>query len=186
MKKIVLIILLSLISALFCGRSIYEPYREDVLINGDFEEGTEPPAGWNVHNPYQTKFIATIDRENVFSGQRCLKIENIDFYGNISSYYYQNQTTFPKGKELEFSAYIKTEGVTIGSAALIMQSADARGNIIDFEATSEYFTINGTNTWRKYSVKKRISPDAARLDLVLYHQGNGSVWFDNASLIHIK
>ncbi|MFC1723989.1 hypothetical protein ACFL4T_00070 [candidate division KSB1 bacterium] len=186
MKNLKYLLLFAFVVSAFCGKSIYKPYQEDVLINGDFEEGTEPPAGWNVSNPYQTKFITGIDAENVFSGQRCIKIENLEYYDDIRSYYYQNQTTFPKGKELEFSAYVKTVDVTIGSAAVILQAVDHRGNVIDFESTSEYFTINGSNSWRKYSVKKRISPEAVRLDLVLYHQGNGTVWFDNASLIHIK
>lgn len=161
-----------------------EPEKIELLLNNDFEEGKVFPDEWNIINPDSSGFSCTLDSSIAFSGEKSGRIyrpTNKDPF----SFFRQNIYTFPKNIEMYLSVYIKTENVSEGSAMIILRADDEENQCVAFATTQNENIINGTQSWDKYSVSAEIPENAHVIYVYLLHDGNGTVWFDNASLFYI-
>lgn len=85
-----------------------------------------------------------------------------------------------KGKDIELTAYIKTENVS-PFAAIVIQVTDKNGK----EYTNDLRhiqAVRGTTGWEKYSYKVHLNNNAAEIAIVPNLRGDGKVWFDNLKL----
>ncbi len=88
--------------------------------------------------------------------------------------------TFPlrdaAGKQVRYSGYIKTTGVTQGFAGLWWR-VDGRNGVLAFDNMSNR-GATGTRDWTRYEINLPVSSDATNINFGALHTGDGTVWFD--------
>jgi erythromycin esterase-like protein len=92
--------------------------------------------------------------------------------------------TFPlqdaRGKNVRYSGYIKTSGVTQGYAGLWWR-VDGRSGVLAFD-NMQNRGINGTRDWTRYEINLPVASDATNINFGALHAGDGSVWFDGLTV----
>ena len=152
------------------------------FLNLDFEyaiHGEQKPQGWFVGGGGYT---ATMDSEIKYNGATSIKIES----NNPT----QNQFgvctgAFPselvKGKEIEFSGWIRTKNVEGGYAGLWWRVDGATGTL-GFDNMHNR-GIKGTNEWQKVSIKMKIDEKVTNINFGGLFVGHGTAWFDNFEVL---
>jgi erythromycin esterase-like protein len=91
---------------------------------------------------------------------------------------------FPAGvaatKHVKFSAYIKTQGVTLGYAYLYWTCAAANGTSTAFGTSTPL--ASGTQDWRQVSLELDVPASTASIAFGGVLAGNGTAWFDTYSI----
>lgn len=159
---------------------VFNPY-----LNLDFETATRgQPWSWiTCCSGYELAF----DTNFVVSGAQSLRIQDVNApaLGAAAATQF-----FPladgKGHHITFSGFIRTDGITRGSARLGLLVFGCQAN-----PWKEYITSNdqapadgvsGTNDWQSFSIDRDISPDATSIEFSVALYGNGTAWFDNLSI----
>lgn len=84
------------------------------------------------------------------------------------------------GKRARFSGYIKTEGVTTGSAGLWWRVEGASGQLA-FDNMQDR-GVTGTTDWKRYDIELPVAADAKNINFGAILTGNGTAWFDGLSV----
>ena len=166
-----------------CKGNSTSPVIVDLIENGDFEEGYITPSYWYVYSNNESAFSYAWDDSVFYSGQKSIRIFRSENDGN-AVFLKQNINSFPRNKEVKFSAYIRTENVVSGSAIVVFRADDENNNFVAFASTQHHEQINSTRQWRKYTVRANIPDNAEYFHIWLLHTGDGTVWFDKVSLTY--
>ena len=89
--------------------------------------------------------------------------------------------TFPvtaaAGKQIRYSGYIKTEGITRGYAGLWWRNDGASG-ILQLDNMSDRGP-RGTTPWTRYEISMAVPADVKGIVFGALHPGDGTAWFDS-------
>ena len=152
------------------------------FLNLDFEytiHGVQKPLKWFVGGEGYT---ATMDSEIKHNGSYSIKIES----NNPTQNQFAVCTgTFPpelvKGKEIEFSGWIRTKNVEEGYAGLWWRVDGTKGTL-GFDNMHDR-GIKGTNEWEKVSIKMKIDEKVTNINFGGLFIGHGKAWFDNFEVL---
>jgi erythromycin esterase-like protein len=89
--------------------------------------------------------------------------------------------TVAAGKRLRISGYVKTEGVTPGSASL-WGRVDGASGVLAGDSTLLRGGATGTADWKKWEIEIPVALDAANIDFGVLLDGHGTVWFDSLAI----
>jgi erythromycin esterase-like protein len=81
------------------------------------------------------------------------------------------------GKQVRFSGYIKTEGITRGYAGLWWRIDGASG-LLKLDNMSERGP-RGTTPWTLYEISMPVPADVKNINFGVLHPGDGTAWFDS-------
>jgi hypothetical protein len=164
-----------------------EIQSNQLVVNGNLEQGSTSPDGWwsNSANPDNFNFIWTEDES--FSGNKSISISTQT--ADASEFAYWGQTinnNLPTGKSVTLSVRIKGdlsgEGVVV-----VLRGDDASGNMEQFVTTEFTEEITGVFDWKEYSIKLD-NVDASTKKLIVFllflYDTSGEVYFDDISLTY--
>jgi erythromycin esterase-like protein len=124
-------------------------------------------------------FMAKADAD--FNGQLSLAYKDVQTveqgiqdYGMALAYF---PVTDAAGKQVHYTAYIKTQNITTGCAGLWWSTWDASGSQVA-SGNGSAKTAAGTTNWTQYAIDVTVPKDAVRITFGAFHQGNGTAWFD--------
>jgi hypothetical protein len=80
------------------------------------------------------------------------------------------------GKLVRFSGYIRSEGITTGSASLFWRVNGKAGTAL--VKIMPETGVTGTTEWRRYEIELPVAADAASIDFGAMLTGDGAAWFD--------
>ncbi|MEQ1913381.1 MAG: erythromycin esterase family protein, partial [Vicinamibacterales bacterium] len=88
--------------------------------------------------------------------------------------------TFPiaeaAGKKVTYSGYIKTEGVTRGSAGLWWR-VDGASGVLAFD-NMQSRGATGTSDWKRYVIELPVDASVKNINFGMLMPGDGAAWFD--------
>lgn len=140
-----------------------EPPDVASRIVSDFVDGTDPD--------YTPTVRHSVDQ---IRKQKC---ETIPAVGQATA-------TFPvkdaAGKRVRFSGYIKTEGVTTGSAGL-WWCVYGKSGILGLDSMHSR-GVTGSTDWKRYDIEIPVAAEARSIDFGVEFSGTGTAWFDGLSV----
>ena len=80
------------------------------------------------------------------------------------------------GKRVRYSGYIKTTGITRGSAGLWWR-VDGQQGVLAFDNMHDR-GATGTTDWKRYEIDLPVAADVTNINFGVIHSGDGSAWFD--------
>jgi hypothetical protein len=99
----------------------------------------------------------------------------------------QHLKTFPGGKKLKLSGYIKTRDLpSDGVAALVLRGLKGLKEETLFATTAMSYDLTGTKDWKMVQVQVMVGEDTEELQVLCQLEGNGTVWCDDFELIAIN
>ena len=170
-KVILLFIVLSLCYQ--CEAVSEKPSRENLLINGDFEQGL---IGWNKLWTRTPSGNAAIDTRLSHSGQRSVRIEHS---GQQDWSFHQDRAlTVEAGQIYEISGWVRVEGE--GTTTLSVTLRGENDKVIDWSFGAVQSAA--TEKWRKLSSRFIIPAGGKTILPRLIGYGPARVCFDDAAL----
>lgn len=164
--------------------------KVNMLINPGFENGAgERVSSWTPSSPGSTFLGGTPGREAAFvwdkvvsrSGGSSISIDTGEKEKVLS--WRQNIKTFPKGKRLMLSGYIKTADVSgEGSASLVLRGVKAMMEETFFATTAMSYDLTGTKAWTLVRVQAMVREDTEEIQVLCSLEGSGRVWCDDLEL----
>jgi hypothetical protein len=85
--------------------------------------------------------------------------------------------TAAAGKQIRYSGYIRTEGITRGYAGLWWRNDGASG-MLKLDNMSDRGP-RGTTPWTRYEISLPVPADVKGIAFGVLHPGNGTAWFDS-------
>lgn len=82
------------------------------------------------------------------------------------------------GKHINYSGYIKSDGVTEGWSGLWWRVDGDAAKILAFD-NMQGRGITGTTPWTRYEISIDVPANARKINFGVLHPGNGTVWFDS-------
>ena len=160
----------------------------NLLINPGFEKGTEKDvSSWS---PSISAFLGgRTEMEKVFvwdntvsrGGEFSISIKNTGDKRALS--WRQTIKTFPAGKRLVLTGYIKTKDVSgDGSASLQVRGLRDLKKETFFATTSMSYDLTGTRDWTGTQVQALVGDDTEEIQVLCQLEGSGTIWCDDLEL----
>lgn len=140
--------------------------------------------GWMRANLNDAGYEATIDRQVTHSGAASLRIVASDppaaNFGGVAQVV---RADAYRGKRVRFSAFVRTESVTQGGAAIWFRVDDVDGRIQEFDNmfVSDR-ALTGTQEWRRVEAVLDVPESAGGLFYGALLKGSGSMWMDTTRI----
>lgn len=155
----------------------------ELLLNRGFEldanrDGT--PDTWG-YNRFNTGATLTLDGTVAHSGRAAVRIDGQPGARAGISAGLPDAEVDPAAVYL-FSAWIKVDGTTASAdgTSARFTSVDAKGNVL----RSDYRGIPaGPSDWRRHEWLVTFPAGTVKANLVLFHHGDGTAWWDDVSLL---
>ncbi len=182
------VVLLILIIVFFTrGR---DARKVNLLINPGFENGAgERVSSWTpvapgsafLGGPVEHEAVFAWDKEVSHSGHSSVSIDAGEKKKVLS--WRQNIKTFPKGKRLRLTGYVKTMDVSKeGSASLVLRGVKAMMEETLFATAAMSYDLTGTRDWTLVRVQAMVGEDTEELQVLCSLEGSGRVWCDDLEL----
>lgn len=139
--------------------------------------------GWVVSGSAAEKYHAAIDDAVVHSGNGSASLKAVrDAAGSEFGTLMQYVDARPHvGKRMQFSAFLRTAGVTTG-AALWMRVDSLDGEVLAFDNMSNRPSIRGNQPWGQVDVVLDIPSESKLISFGVLLKGEGMVWIDDSSI----
>ena len=181
MKKLILIILISVSFVVCDGTKNVANKPSTKYLNLDFEDSTPNgmPKFWMAGG---MGYEALVDKTVACSGKGCLRIESVDAnrtFGVATSFF---PVDFARGKKLRFSGHIKTEDVKDGHAGLWWRVDKAPQLVAAFDNMADRGP-RGTTDWQEYVIELDIPEEGSNINFGVLLTGTGKAWFDDLRIV---
>ena len=180
MNKILPILLLTLFIWTDYSTIAAQPIR-----NLNFEEvgiiNPNAPVGWASRNLGQE---ISIDSAIVQSGNVSIRSKNVSDDGGILIISQSIPIEMISGKLVSLSGWIRTENITEGHANLWLRidgEQDGETVMLAIDNMAEELVV-GSQDWTRYRVELNVDEAATSATFGVYHQGNGTAWYDNLEI----
>ncbi len=149
-------------------------YGQELLVNGGFESGQ---TGWTQYTQGAGS-SAIIDSTGAFQGNGVARLTITPETEDGIVAFYQIVPTIP-AQRLYFEYTVKTGNGNMMAFAFF-QWLDADGTV---KLQQSFYPSGSGEEWRTYHSRLNIPPGMKQVIVFLLISGNGSVWFDNVSLL---
>ena len=169
--------------------------KGNLLINPGFEKGADKKvsswtasiAGSAFWGGSREKDIFSWDDLTSHNGDFSVSINNKDLNKGQLLSWRQSLSTFPDGKKLRLSGYIKTRDVpSDGVAALVLRGLKGLKEETLFATTSMSYDLTGTKDWTKVQTQGIVGDDTEELQVLCQLEGKGTVWCDDLELMVVN
>ncbi|MCL2309624.1 MAG: carbohydrate binding domain-containing protein [Proteobacteria bacterium] len=147
-----------------------------LLANAGFEEGLEK---WSTSPSDAKAYEFAVDTAIFHSGKQSMRIRSVA--GEQGGEVYQ---TLPiaalRGKTVELSGWLKTDGATDGGAVLTLRVFGGE-RLLEYNLMHKT-PVKGTTEWTRYSVPVKVSKNASNLEVGITLNSKGTVWADDIEL----
>ena len=165
----------------------YDRPAGELLLNRGFEMDNDRdgrPDGWGGGN-YRTGAETGIDTSVAHTGSNSARIGGHDAKdrGGFARNFGPNETDPTALYRL--SAWVKVDGTSTAKArtSIRITSVDEGGKVL----ASDYRVCDpGPYDWRHYEWTVTLPPKTNRFNIVLFHHGEGTAWYDDVSLKVVK
>ncbi len=149
---------------------------ENLVVNGDFEQGQAALEGWHVFWSRDGQGKARLDAAARHSGAQGVHIE----YPGTQDWSLGQQRWLPvqPGQIYELRGWIRIEGE--GSATLCVTLRDAQQKVTDWSFAGR--TARSSPAWKPLAARFVVPPGSAAMQVRLIGSGPAQVWFDDAAL----
>lgn len=159
-----------------------QPIKRGLSLNLDFENVADvnyTPASWI---KYGDGHAVKIDFSEKYGGRSSLLIASKkDRLEKDSMAIVLNRIeSLLKGNIIELSGYLKLDHV-VGRSGLVLVINGKNGPLVAEEMKD--VNLNGTNSWKKYSINLKLPDSAVSIDFGVYQIGKGRIWADNLKLL---
>ena len=172
-----------------CGSGPSQPHlpalqgTEIALTNPSFVANAQGRMdGWTAieHNSGNSyTFVA--DTENAYSAPSSLRMHQYgkEFFGAVQ----QNLRAQPNwiGRTVRLSGMLRSDGVTGGGGALVLQALNGNDNILGHNHMDGH-RITGTTPWQPYSIEVKLPPNTYTLRVGVMLEDAGTLWADDLRL----
>ena len=138
----------------------------------------ESPAGWFATRPgYEVVLDSTVTHSGRFSLRSRWVSADSNASGGASA---AAPLALVRGKRVRLSAWIRTEGVTRGSAGLRLLARGpgaTPGSVLVIDSIAP--GPSGTSPWTRHSVEITVDARAEMAFFGVLHKGNGTIWSDD-------
>lgn len=141
------------------------------LSNGDMTHGTETPTDWALKFDVGTLKMVR-DTSSFVSAPASLRLESV---GGKAKGLASQRINLADGETVKITAKVKTEG-SVGHAALVMLAIGGSPN------WNEVATFKNATDWQTVSADFTAPPGTQFCLLLLFMDGEGKVWLDDASI----
>lgn len=159
----------------------YRSALKDLMIGGVNVGKYGKIKGWLITGVAPQKYQMGLDHEIYHMGSKAATICSFEDgihdgeYGTIMQ---QISAKSYVGKRMRFSGFVKSEEVE-EQAGIWMRLDNAKGETLKFD-TMQNRPITGTTGWNYYSCVMDIPETTALINMGVFLQGKGQIWFDNA------
>ncbi len=159
--------------AVLCGAG---QAGENLVVNGDFEQGPATPEGWHSFWSRDNQGTARLDATARHSGAQGMQI---DYQGKQDwSLAQQRWLAVQPGQIYELGGWIRIEGE--GSATLCVTLRDAQQKVTHWSFGGR--SVRASPTWKRLLSRFVVPPGTAAMQVRLIGNGPVRVWFDEAWL----
>ncbi|MGE9314223.1 hypothetical protein ACLOAU_21390 [Niabella sp. CJ426] len=155
---------------------------QKVIRNYSFEDidALYRPIGWSPQSS-DKKYSFVLDTSVAKAGKISIRItlqpntvpdKNIGLCNTILL-----NSFFKDNHKITISAYVKTDGLTIGGASIWMQLNGSRSIISD--KNSDKNASRGTTEWTKHTIELPLTDEVVSVGFGCKMSGNGKAWFDD-------
>ncbi len=144
------------------------------------------PMNWGAGGRNSTDFEMGTDAAEKFEGKPVVVIRSgpksaADGDGNLSTAFRAGNY---RGKRLRFTAWLKTESVTLGSGLFLRVNGDLKDNAWPrlVNANTRYQPLKGTTKWALFKIVAEIPVDANHVTIGAYQEGLGTTWMTAPSV----
>ncbi|MBC8984614.1 hypothetical protein H9X96_02365 [Pedobacter sp. N36a] len=173
---------LTIILSLCTLSVIAQPVKRALSLNLDFENVADvnySPASWI---KYGEGHSVKIDFSEKYGGSSSLLIKSKDnrLEKDSMALVLNRIESLFKGDIVELSGYLKLDHVE-GRSGLVLVINGKNGPLVAEEMKD--VNLNGTNSWKKYSIRLKLPDSVVSIDFGLYQIGKGRLWADNLKLL---
>ncbi len=161
-----------------------EAGRNNLLVNGDFEQGLDFPLAWNPGQPDQVSMIS-LDEQNVRKGRRSI---SINAASPVQATLVSDPVSLEVGAVYKLSAWIRTAGLFSDKARVYPTALPACLSMASFPFTNSSPAVGADSDWRKSEVMFVATAATDRVQLHLGRNGTavGRAWFDEVRLEKVE
>ncbi|MBI2297952.1 MAG: hypothetical protein HYU66_03195 [Armatimonadetes bacterium] len=146
----------------------------DVMLHSDFEAGS---AGWASQG--QADF--GLDQQTTHGGKQALRITVAAGAELRWQQWHRGFGPVHPGDEFSVGVWVRTRGVTDGSAYIALEYLDAGGARTNIDH-GKVSPDNGRNDWEHLTIAGRAGPSTAKARLCLVLNAHGTAWFDDVEV----
>lgn len=182
-KRLLLIIVMFLLAVyLSCEKNVSGSRTIELIENGSFEkEFNHILTFWTFYTIYTLYDEGGIDTTLVYKGKYSAKIQR-EYATNAPAFYYQYINDVENIKKVKFSVFMTTRNIRNGCAYISVSAFDKNNRNLSGRSTRDTYPVKGNTIWQEFSVELELPNGTEKLQIFLNHMGDGTVWFDSASL----
>jgi hypothetical protein len=162
------------LSAMLLALALAAPAQENLLVNGDFEQGL---TGWNDLWTRTPGGKLSLDRQVRHGGAQAARIEHTGEHD--WSLAQQRSLEVKPGQIYDLSGWVRLQGR--GDTTLCAISRDTGGTVIDWAFAGQ--TSGATEGWKLLRSRFVVPAGVKTLQPRLIGNGPATIWFDDASLV---
>lgn len=154
----------------------------EMFVNRSFETGPVggAPAGWGI-NTFKTSMRGGIDDTVAHTGRQSVRLTGGDdkARGGLTEGFNKEQTD--PDALYRFSAWVKIAEKSAHQVGTSVRFTSVKG---DREVLRSHYLEceKGPHDWKRYQWDVRLAPGSEWFNVVLFHHGPGTVWWDDVSL----
>ena len=165
------------------------------MINPGLEKGADKKVSSWTASISGSAFWGGTHEKDIFSwddltshnGKFSVSINNRDLNKGQLLSWRQSLSTFPEGKKLRLSGYIKTRDISSdGVVALVLRGLKGLKEETLVATTSMSYDLTGTKDWTKVETQGIVGSDTEELQVLCQLEGKGTVWCDDLKLSVVK
>ncbi len=151
-------------------------------FNLDFEKPNATPKLSRPWMEWGQGYALLIDTTEKYSGKAAVRIQAPAVAENMQFGCAANMIPVAfRGQEIELRGYLKFKDVSKGWVGLMMR-IDSKSGTLDLD-NGQAKAIQGTEGWKQYSIKMRLTEDAEKIYIGAILVGQGTVWADQFELL---
>nr|WP_216671493.1 AraC family transcriptional regulator [Saccharibacillus qingshengii] len=153
--------------------------QEELSMQTKPDQTASPIKGWFMSGSHPFHYEMGVDRKTVHrgTGSGYLKSVSADSPGQFGTMMQAFRADAYKGKRIRLSAFVKTEAVKRGFAALWMRVDADDGESLQFDNMANR-TLTGTRDWNHYAIVLDVPGRSDQISFGVLLSGSGQVWVD--------
>ena len=156
------------------------------LWNGGFEKGPPGgvPEGWG-RNSFKTGAKVAIDNTVAHSGRQSVRIDGASGKSRAGLTKGFSGDAVDPDSLYRFTAWVKIAERSTHNLRTSVRFTSVKGKSDVLK--SEYLKCDpGPHDWKRYQWDVRLAPGTEWFNIVLFHHGLGTVWWDDVSLVAMR
>lgn len=156
--------------------------REECFMQNEQNQTESPVKGWFMSGSHPFHYEMGVDRRVVHQGTgsgylKSIKADSPEQFGTMMQVFRAGRYL---GQRIRLSAFVKTDNVEPGFAALWMRVDAPDGEVLQFDNMANR-PLTGTTDWNHYALVLDVPAHSDQISFGILLSGYGQVWVDRFS-----